>query len=306
MDINVLIAGAGQLGSRYLQGLSYLSVKLNIWVYDISPNSLLIAKNRWEERSSFNKVNYINKLEINSKNIDIVFVTTTADVRLQVVKEIVKKFYVKFWILEKVLLQNVSGLKILDQLIVNNAWVNTPLYIWPIYKELRDRAKTSGPITAFFQVHGLACNAIHYIDFVSRWNGSRVIGANLNELSNTWIPSKRKGFMEIEGSIDFLFSDGSRLYLNNKYENTIKTKNEVWKVDEVLGVYKDNSGKKFKSSILKQSQMTSLLVNDILKNETCDLPCLKESIIQHKFLLKMLIKHRNHHMPKKIKNLPIT
>ena len=46
MDINVLIAGAGQLGSRYLQGLSYLSVKLNIWVYDISTTSLLLDKTR--------------------------------------------------------------------------------------------------------------------------------------------------------------------------------------------------------------------------------------------------------------------
>ncbi len=40
MTCNILITGAGQLGSRYLQGLSLCQRSLGIWVYDISDDSL--------------------------------------------------------------------------------------------------------------------------------------------------------------------------------------------------------------------------------------------------------------------------
>ena len=45
----ILIAGAGQLGSRYLQGLANCQNNLNIFVLDISEQSLQIAKQRWEQ-----------------------------------------------------------------------------------------------------------------------------------------------------------------------------------------------------------------------------------------------------------------
>ena len=45
----ILIAGAGQLGSRYLQGLANCQNTLDIYVQDISKQSLQIAKQRWED-----------------------------------------------------------------------------------------------------------------------------------------------------------------------------------------------------------------------------------------------------------------
>ena len=49
MSATILIAGAGQLGSRYLQGLANCQNNLNIFVLDISEQSLQIAKQRWEQ-----------------------------------------------------------------------------------------------------------------------------------------------------------------------------------------------------------------------------------------------------------------
>ena len=49
MSATILIAGAGQLGSRYLQGLANCQNTLDIYVQDISKQSLQIAKQRWEE-----------------------------------------------------------------------------------------------------------------------------------------------------------------------------------------------------------------------------------------------------------------
>ena len=60
MAYNILIAGAGQLGSRYLQGLSKFKDLLNIYVFDISDDSLKMAQSRWEEcNNNFQQVLYI-------------------------------------------------------------------------------------------------------------------------------------------------------------------------------------------------------------------------------------------------------
>ena len=46
---NILIVGSGQLGSRYLQGLSKVSIPLNIIVLDVCTQSLMTAFTRWQE-----------------------------------------------------------------------------------------------------------------------------------------------------------------------------------------------------------------------------------------------------------------
>ena len=49
MSAKILITGAGQLSSRYLQGLTNCRETLDIYVNDISEQSLQIAKQRWEQ-----------------------------------------------------------------------------------------------------------------------------------------------------------------------------------------------------------------------------------------------------------------
>ena len=49
MSAAILIAGTGQLGSRYLQGMANCRNTLDIYVQDISEQSLQIAKQRWEQ-----------------------------------------------------------------------------------------------------------------------------------------------------------------------------------------------------------------------------------------------------------------
>ena len=49
MSATILIAGAGQLGSRYLHGMANCRNILDIYVHDIYKQSLQIAKQRWEQ-----------------------------------------------------------------------------------------------------------------------------------------------------------------------------------------------------------------------------------------------------------------
>ena len=136
---NILIAGAGQLGSRYLQGLSKVTNALQIYVFDISSESLLVAKERWEEcNNSIHEVEYISDYNKLPNAINLTIVSSTANVRVEIIKNILQFSKVKYWILEKILAQNVDDLNVISNLIYdhNHAWVNTPMHTWPLYKEL--------------------------------------------------------------------------------------------------------------------------------------------------------------------------
>ena len=52
---NVAIIGAGQLGSRHLQGLKLAASPLSITVMDSSEESLKVAKARYEDTSTIGK-----------------------------------------------------------------------------------------------------------------------------------------------------------------------------------------------------------------------------------------------------------
>ncbi len=315
MKYNILIGGSGQLGSRYLQGLNKTNFDIEIWAYDISAQSLDIAKKRFEEMgNTLNRVHYITSLDLLPKNIDIAIITTTADVRIRIVKEIIAKTKVKYWVIEKVLAQNQIDLSHLNQMLNYSAgvWVNTPMYLWPLYQEIKKKSNNNQPIIAkFIDFKGLACNSIHYIDFVSRWNNSKIIEYDISKLENKWVQSKRANFFEINGQLDFKFDDGSELILignenANEYKVELFVGNKTWFVDEFKGFAKSSSGEIINASVLFQSEMTADLIESIISNKTFNLPTLSESTIQHKILLQALLEHWNENMYPITDTLPIT
>ena len=152
MKYNVLIVGAGQLGSRYLQGLVGVGNKLDIYITDPNETALNIAVERWKDvggdlsNHSLNKS--INFHEI-PKSIDLVICATTANVRAGVVKEVLEHSRVKYWILEKVLAQSVSDVNSIVSHIERDggiAWVNTPRRVMNWYKDIKSALSES---TAF-------------------------------------------------------------------------------------------------------------------------------------------------------------
>jgi len=315
MASNVLIAGAGQLGSRYLQGLSRYMKPLNIWVYDISPDSLERARQRWDEcGGQLHPVVYIKDLVDIPPKIDMVFVTTNSDVRPAIVKNIARIASVRYWILEKVLARRISDLYDLVDATFGSTgvWVNTPRYLWPLYRALRDNYPVGKPIHACFSgMYGLACNSIHYIDYVSRWNQGTVTAVETSALNGGWVPSKRTGFFEVEGEILVNFSDGSTLFISGSttpecYRVEIRIDDDVWRVDEEKGLAQTSDGKIIGGSVLRQSELIGPLLDVIFTTGSCNLPTLELSVAQHEPLLKSLMAHWNKYMPEKLDYVPIT
>lgn len=315
MKRKILIAGAGNLGSRYLQGLAKFVEPLDIYVFDPSTESLGNAEQRWNEiqPAATHEVRYELSLSTFPSIIDLVVISSTADVRAKLIAEIERHADIEYWVLEKVLTQSVAEIDSIKNILTGKlAWVNTPMYLWPLYSRLRQLYRSGAPIEASFEgFSGLACNAIHYIDFVSRFNGAPVTHVDTSDLNAEWYFAKRDGFYEIDGQITVNFSDGSKLKLasnrnNPGYKVNIKIDGDDWQVSEASGTASAVDGRLIQGEVATQSQLTAPLVQAIFSGVPCGLPTLTESVQQHSFLLNALLDHWNRHMPNKINRLPIT
>jgi hypothetical protein len=298
-----------------LQGLSKYSKPLSVWVYDVAHESLARARERWAECAvGPHTVTYITDLNAVPAILDAAIVTTNADVRLELVERISQLAEVRYWLLEKVLVQKVADLYAMARATAGarGAWVNTPMHLWPLYQEVLKRLPRGTPIHAsFVRFRGIACNAIHYIDLVSRWNNASIRSINPDGLRNQWVHSKRPGFYEVEGRLIVSFSDGSTLLLEgdeqaNEYSVNIRSDDDVWVIDEIGAVAFDAGGQKIEAGILRQSDLIGPLLDDIFTTGTCGLPTLTDSIAQHIPLLTAFLQHWNSNMPNRLDYAPIT
>lgn len=315
MAYNVVIAGAGRIGSRYLQGLARVEPELRICVVDSADAALLNAEKLWNEAGGSKKhsLRLAGSFEELPPETDLAITAVTADVRIAVVKQILKKSLVRRWVLEKVLAQTVEGTREIEEMLSasEGAWVNTPMHMWSFYKALRKVCAT-GPISLRYDdVRGLACNAIHYVDFVSRWNGEPVSSIDTSGLDSKWVPAERPGFFDIYGELRVHFSGGSSLIVTSKesdrrFRTSMQVGSESWQIDEPAGRAASNGGLTAEGKCEFQSELTKPLVESILSNGSCELPSLAQSAAQHRGYLSALTEHWNAHMPQKTEALPIT
>jgi hypothetical protein len=317
MRRKVLLAGAGQLGSRYLQGMAKHKQPLEISVCDPSAASLEGAALRWAEMGAaceVHDVHWITDLADLSGEFDLAVLATTADVRPELAQRIAAQGRIKNWVMEKVLAQSLQGLDSLQQAVgpYGSAWINTPMYMWSLYRQLREKFVGNSPVHASFEgFRGLACNAIHYIDFVSRWNGAVITEVDTSGLERSWHPAKREGFFEVDGLLELKFEDGSTLRMATgaglpPYSVQISAAGQEWKVSESGGFALSADGMRIEGSTAFQSQLTSPLMEAIFDKGECALPTLAQSDQQHRVFLSALLKHWNSVMPARSDILFIT
>jgi hypothetical protein len=304
MSFNVLLVGAGQLGSRYLQGLSQVKYHLNIYVVDPKLNALALARSRFFEINQNAQNHYIlfeSNLNSIPPNIDLAIISTTAVVRLPLVKNIAEnEISVAYWVLEKILTQSTEDL---DQLISalqesSAAWVNTPRRMMPWYQNIRNSLPEAKPCQAFLELPGLACNSVHFLDLIAWLTTEKLVSVDTSELGSCWIKSKRSGFFEITGLLKAKFSGGSELILKSSNDEepsilSITTSEGEWLVDEVKGKALGPCGTTILGRCEYQSEITERLVDSILKTKNCELPSLEESSQIHRMMLNAFLENWN-------------
>lgn len=200
----VLIAGAGQLGSRHLQALSHLDVTFEVWVYDVSTNSLEVARERYQQVAieSSPKVTFTDELP-KALSVDVCIIATNSAIRYQLMKDILESNDVKYMLLEKVLFQTLSELESASHMLEQyntKAWVNCPRRMYTLYQDLKVRLSGKRvDIKVTGQGWGLACNAVHYIDLWHYLNESELLFSASFLDGSYVVDSKRAGYKEVIG-----------------------------------------------------------------------------------------------------------
>ena len=313
----IIISGAGQLGSRYLQGLATCTRPLDIHVHDIDDASLTRAKQRWDEVATTacsHTVTLHTGLETIPVLIDVAIIATTARWRPDVVTGIAVHANVDAWILEKVLAQSDAGLNAIEQHVGSvNAWVNTPRRMLPWHQALKSRLDTGKPMQLKVSggAWGLACNSIHFLDMFAWWTGEAMESLDTSALDSAWVKSKRPGNWEVMGTLTARFSGGSVATLSAQegevfYKFELEDGARTWLIDEAAGNATRSDGLALPGRLPFQSEVSGALVESILVSGTCKLPTLSESLAIHRPFISSLLSHWRATVDAQAYAIPIT
>lgn len=318
MANSVLLVGCGGIGSRHLQSLALCRNKLDICVIDTNPKSLEKAKQIYEvsDKQLSHKLSFENFYSSTVKKYDICILSTSSQNRLAIVNEILKKFKIKYWIIEKILSQNVKDLHEIGNNIRKKngiGWVNTPNRAQKWFKDIKKEISSkeiSGTIEG--SNWGLMCNTIHYLDLFSWLTSQKLVSINSEKLKKSWFKSKREGYMEVDGELKAYYSNGAKLHISCNASKKIKGKKlkysfENWVLDPSNGIARNIKTNKIISGKIKpQSLMTNIFVDQIINENYCYLPNLEESISMHKIFFEAILPHWKNYSKSIDNNIPIT
>ncbi len=321
----IVIIGAGQLGSRHLQGVAQSKVKIDIEVVEPFESSRIVAEQRYNEitnNENVNSIDFYESIQQLSTNLDIVIVATGADVRSKIVIELLETKKVKYLILEKVLFQTIEEYVIVANLLNKTdtkCWVNHPRRMFPFYKQLKNELKDAEQISYNFQGGnwGLGCNSLHFIDHLAYFVDSTNVSIDNKFLDDKIYNSKREGYIEFNGTlVGTIDNHKFNLYSNKELTPsifTIVSDKLIVKIEEAKGVIykykKDNNWEEEtieEKIIYFQSELSNILVDNLIENATCDLPTYKEAMNLHIPFLNSLLNHMDKINGKNNKLCPIT
>jgi hypothetical protein len=325
MGKKIVIIGAGQLGSRHLQGVAQSSFDISIEVVEPFESSRVIAEERYNQiknRSKVEKIEFYDSIDKLSNDIDLAIVATSSDVRSKVIRELLSKKNVDNLVLEKVLFQTIEDYASIEQLLDKTntrCWVNHPRRMFPVYKQLKQELQSANQISYNFQGGnwGLACNSLHFIDHLSYFADSTKLTLDGRFLDNKIYDSKRKGFIEFNG----LLSGKVANHTLSLYSNPAATPSIfsivsdilIANIDEAKGILviskKENNWEeeiRKEKIVYFQSELSSILIEDILISNKCLLPTFKEAMELHVPYIQCLLKKMDKINGKKNKLCPIT
>ncbi len=318
----ILIVGAGQLGSRHLQGALKSNNHLSITVVDPSLDSLNLSKRRAEEvKFGCYSSNIIFKQSLpKNENFHICIISTNSDVRAKVTQEVLFNCNVNQIIFEKVLFQNELDFKIISDLLKKkniSGWVNCGRRTYDYYQQIKRNLNTDLVISMSVKGKswGMACNIIHYIDlFAYLVNDSNITITKTNLSNNIYASKRGNSFYEIYGMIECRIKN-HLLTVSCAEDNStslsvkIINQNVEYYFDEVNGSSKSKVNGVItvkNQKIPYQSCLTDKIIDCLIKNNECELIPFEDSCKLHLTLLHEIKRHLSKVLNKKLDYCPIT
>jgi predicted dehydrogenase len=322
--MKIAIVGAGQLGSRHIQGaLKVESKDIHIDVIEPDDTATKTSKQRNKEIDSEVSINYHKNIASLNGLYEAVIISTNANNRLYIIKELFNQIDTKVLILEKVVFQSAKEFDELDALLEDKktkVYVNHPRRMYSFYEELKSELQANRTEITHINVSGndwgLACNGLHFIDLVSYLTGSKpttILNNKLTEIT----ASKRKGFIEINGHLWINFENRSSLLISSLKGNNKATSIEI--ISPEIKYHIEEGGRSIITRFINskwqsdtpirtpfQSELTKYLIEDILIGKELKITPLLISKGCHTLFLESLKDFVNDKTGKEYKQLPIT
>jgi predicted dehydrogenase len=317
MIFNIAIIGAGQLGSRHLQGLKCADLEMNIFVIDVNDDSLQTAKERYEqipENVNVHNLYLCKSIAQLPEEIDLAIIATGSLVRASITQELLKTSKVKNIVFEKVLFPVLHEYMQIEILLAQNnvnAWVNCARRMYDHYKTLKSiLSETKITFKMIGKNWGLGCNAIHFLDLFVFLSGEKEFSLTM-DLDRKIHQSKRPGYVEFTGTIAGTAPNESSYIISSLkeygYPTIISIQGEQYDI-----LIEETSNKLIINGVEQtihtpfQSQLTGKTVEQILKQGESDLTPFSESAQIHQQFLAPLIVFYNSIINKNGNNCPIT
>lgn len=328
---NILLIGAGQLGSRHLQGLAKSKLHFDIHITDISSQSLNIAEERFNEANLLKEsliVSKSNSIEdLPSQHFDLVIIATNADIRFAITKKLLSLNTVSNIIFEKVAFQSEPQFNEIISLLKKHSvmsWVNCARRHFSGYRNLFNLLKGVEDIKFSLagDEWGLACNSVHFIDLFAFLTSNANYKITKTNLIPQIFESKRKGFIEFFGEYEGVGINGCSFSITCKLkQENITVQPSSIELDygnfrilieessnRILFFEKNNQVpfREEQLGIIYQSNLTNLQAEQILLEGYSSLPTLQDSFEIHKPFLKMIKSHYEQLVGYSVDLVPIT
>lgn len=327
MTSKILIVGAGQLGSRHLQSLARVSSPLTITVVDTSMISIQTAKERWlsVQGASLDKdISFYLPQDLpRGSNYDIAIFANNSDTRYESLLETLSQNKIRNIILEKILFNTNDQYTQAQELITSRgikAYVNCPMRQMSLYRDIKEFFQKGEQI--FYRASGsnfgLITNAIHYLDHFAYLVEDTSFRLETTGLHGSFFESKRKGFLEINGTLSATNSTGSHITISSLSEGNLPIVIQI-ESSNIRIISRESEGKVWISKkstnwsfesidfrIPYQSELTAEWVSLILEDKKIPLTPFNESKEIHLNLLEPLRTFIREHNHSQNNNYPFT
>jgi len=305
---SVLLVGAGQLGSRYLQGMARRLEATEFVAVEPNAAAIATAKERYSQVASRpgNTLTFIADLKECARAFDVAIIATTSSNRLEAMREMFRHAKVGKVVLEKVLFQDRPSYHAARELLDASrarAWVNCPRRSFDIYRQIHAffgddlprRVEVSGG------GWGLACNGVHFMDLAAYLFGNPPLRAEEAGLKAGALPSKRPGYLEVEGTMLVDYGSDRGLSLSSVAASTagvlvvIRGEAKTAMIDEAGGTafFSEPSGSWRQEGfrIPPLSEYAGAMVERIMEEGQADIPDYEESMKVHLPFIDALSRH---------------
>ncbi|KRE46298.1 Gfo/Idh/MocA family oxidoreductase [Paenibacillus sp. Soil522] len=322
---NVAVIGAGQIGSRHLQALALMDRPLSIWVVDPSLHSLQSAEQSmdlFKDAIYAYDVQYLTSITELPHELDAVIVATNSQIRRAIIEQLLNEKKVKYFILEKVLFQNLQDYGEIEELLRVkrvSAWVNCPMRLMSFFQQLKIKLDQAQQVD--YRVSGthlgIGSNAIHHLDLLAYLTNCYRFSLNGDDLSDNVIESKRPGFIEFTGtlkgvsakariSITSYETGESPMHIHISSENMHcmirPTERKAWIADADFNW----AIKELNYTSKLQSQLTHHVVRQLLDTGSCELTTYTKSSELHLPLIETLLEKYQSITSDEVTTCPVT